>query len=150
MSDVELLDVGADQRSRSLVTASMATDETADAVSQRLAPYIEAIRDVPTTDRAALLQELKDELGLARLPTQEEIKSSLVERFLTPSKRFPDSWLADYAVHWDADPLLGLVEGRDGRGLPDLLYAAPGETTTTLEFVTAGLEGRIVGTREVC
>lgn len=118
--------------------------------SGSLAPYVEGVRGADTANRDALVRELAEELDLARLPTQEEIKASLVERFLSPSNTFPASWLSDYATHWEKDPLLGLLEGRDGRGLEDVIYAAPGETTTSLEFVTAGLEGRIVGSREVC
>lgn len=88
--------------------------------------------------------------------TPEDIKLQLQERFLTPSNKLPKHWLKDWQMsvvtivremskklrrhhrYWPFEP-----------DLDNLYFAEPARPTTTLEFQTVGLEGRIRGYKEV-
>ncbi|KAE8215567.1 hypothetical protein CF327_g1163 [Tilletia walkeri] len=68
----------------------------------------------------------------------EEARDALVKRFLTPRNELDAEWLGQYQQHWPREP-----------NLHSLLWLAPTASSTALEFVRAGLDGRIVGYREV-
>ncbi|KAK0548177.1 Antiviral helicase ski2 [Tilletia horrida] len=68
----------------------------------------------------------------------EEAREALVKRFLTPRRELDAEWLGQYQHHWPREP-----------NLQSLLWLAPTASSTSLDFVRAGLDGRIVGYREV-
>lgn len=63
---------------------------------------------------------------------------TLIEDLLTPSNRLSTAELARSQVHWKRKPKL-----------EHMLWAEPSTSLHSLEFVRAGLEGRIVSYREV-
>ncbi|KZT41620.1 ATP-dependent RNA helicase [Sistotremastrum suecicum HHB10207 ss-3] len=87
-----------------------------------------------TQDAAAILREL----GLDRLPTREEIDESLEADFLTPQLRLPPHKLSTYQYHWGSSI-----------SVPSLLTLEPTQPSTTLAFVRKGLNGDVVGYKEV-
>ncbi|KAG0146023.1 hypothetical protein CROQUDRAFT_63310 [Cronartium quercuum f. sp. fusiforme G11] len=78
--------------------------------------------------------------------TATELKDCLKERFLKPAPVLPHLWNSSLVTHWAEDPILSLLSSES---IGDLLHNQPGQMTTNLEFVTAGLEGKVVGYREV-
>ncbi|SNX81713.1 probable SKI2 - antiviral protein and putative helicase [Melanopsichium pennsylvanicum] len=63
---------------------------------------------------------------------------SLIDDFLTPSQKLSARELARSQVHWERKPKL-----------EHMLWAEPAKSLHSLEFIRAGLEGRIVSYREV-
>ncbi|EPQ26088.1 uncharacterized protein PFL1_06296 [Pseudozyma flocculosa PF-1] len=64
--------------------------------------------------------------------------TTIVDRFLAPLSRFTPSDLARQQVHWPRTP-----------HTQSMLWAEPSVSLTSLDFVRAGLEGRIVGYKEL-
>ncbi|CEL53800.1 antiviral helicase SKI2 [Rhizoctonia solani AG-1 IB] len=83
-------------------------------------------------------EDVLAELGLDKLPTKEQIHKAMEEEYLTPRTTVPKHWLPTYQIHWD-DPLV----------LSDLLTFERIPAPTELVFERAGLEGKIVGCKEV-
>ncbi|PWN49830.1 putative SKI2-antiviral protein and putative helicase [Violaceomyces palustris] len=65
-------------------------------------------------------------------------ENKLASKFLTPNNGPGQDWHAKYQVKWPRKPLLS-----------DMLWSAPSESVTKLEFVRSGLEGNVTGYREV-
>ncbi|KAJ1301523.1 hypothetical protein OPQ81_008771 [Rhizoctonia solani] len=78
------------------------------------------------------------ELGLDKLPTKEQIHKAIEEEYLTPRTTVPKHWLPTYQIHWQ-DPLV----------LSDLLTFERMPAPTMLTFERAGLEGKVVGCKEI-
>ncbi|KAL0576871.1 Antiviral helicase ski2 [Marasmius crinis-equi] len=77
-------------------------------------------------------------LGLANLPAREEVHREIESKLLLPQDELPSHWLPKYQVHWERDV-----------DVPSLLPTAPSAPPTSLSFVRAGLEGRVVGYSEI-
>ncbi|KAG9101216.1 hypothetical protein FRC07_010336, partial [Ceratobasidium sp. 392] len=82
--------------------------------------------------------ELLRKLGLDKLPTKEEIHKAIEKEYLTPRTTLPKHWLPTYQIHW-----------KDELVLSDLLTFERLPAPTKLVFERAGLDGRIVGYKEV-
>ncbi|KAJ3769464.1 antiviral helicase [Lentinula raphanica] len=77
---------------------------------------------------------LLDQLGLAHLPSREEVHQDIEQRLLSLRERLPQHWLSKYQIQWER-PV----------SVPSLLPLNPSPPPTTLSFVRVGLEGRIAG-----
>ncbi|KAG9088621.1 hypothetical protein FS749_002026, partial [Ceratobasidium sp. UAMH 11750] len=82
--------------------------------------------------------ELLRQLGLDKLPTKEEIHKAIEQEYLTPRTTLPKHWLPTYQIHWNDELVLS-----------DLLTFERLPAPTKLVFERAGLDGRIVGYKEV-
>ncbi|KAG9073990.1 hypothetical protein FRC06_011008, partial [Ceratobasidium sp. 370] len=82
--------------------------------------------------------ELLRKLGLDKLPTREQVHRAIEQEYLTPRTRLPKHWLPTYQIHW-----------KDELVLSDLLTFERLPAPTKLVFERAGLDGRIVGYKEV-
>ncbi|KAK1233069.1 Antiviral helicase ski2 [Marasmius sp. AFHP31] len=82
--------------------------------------------------------ELLERLELAGLPSREKVHREIESKLLLPQDELPSHWLPKYQVHWQRDV-----------DLPSLLPTAPSAPPTSLSFVRAGLEGRVVGYNEI-
>ncbi|QRV83455.1 antiviral helicase SKI2 [Ceratobasidium sp. AG-Ba] len=82
--------------------------------------------------------DLLKQLGLDKLPTKEEIHKAMEEEYLTPRTTLPKHWLPTYQIHW-----------KDELVVSDLLTFERMPPPTKLVFERAGLDGRIVGFKEV-
>lgn len=79
--------------------------------------------------------------------TATELKDCLKDKFLKPAPVLPHLWTAIRVTHWaEEDPVMSLLSNES---ISELLHNQPGQMTTNLEFITAGLEGKVVGYREV-
>jgi antiviral helicase SKI2 len=101
-------------------------------------------------DRSSLIERSH----LQGLPQRDELEQDLVKRFLTPSARLPPSWLDDMQECADnssprSDRSLYSRSWDDPIDPASLFHLEPSAPTTTLDFQTAGLEGRIIGYKEV-
>ncbi|KAF6754311.1 translation repressor [Ephemerocybe angulata] len=83
-------------------------------------------------------EETLEELGLISVPSPDKISRDLERQLLLPPRSFPDHWLAVHQVHWD-EPI----------SIPRLLKPKLSESSTTLAFVRAGVDGHVVGYTEV-
>ncbi|EJU00146.1 antiviral helicase [Dacryopinax primogenitus] len=83
-------------------------------------------------------EELLTELGVGRIPSKVKLHQALEDRLLQPKAKLPDHWLATYQLHWEHET-----------SIPSLLTLAPSPAPSRLEFVRAGLEGRVTGYREI-
>jgi len=113
-----------------------------------LAEVTAALRDpaVAARRRDDFLRELK----LSGLPSREDIEAGLQAKLEVP-QTLPRSWLPLYqacvgAARRSISPCRSWDYEIDVR---QLLHMEPSAPTTTLEFETAGLDGEIVGYREV-
>ncbi|KAF7970863.1 hypothetical protein HWV62_22674 [Athelia sp. TMB] len=82
-------------------------------------------------------QRLLGELGLAGLPSREQVHREIEEKLLLPRDRLPDHWLPTYQIHWEHE-----------LHVPSLLAFEPSPQPTSLTFVRTGLEGRVTGYAE--
>ncbi|KAL5639152.1 hypothetical protein ACGC1H_006609 [Rhizoctonia solani] len=82
--------------------------------------------------------ELLAELGLDKFPTKEQIHKAMEEEYLTPRTTLPKHWLPTYQIHW-----------KDELVLSDLLTFERMPAPTTLVFERAGLEGKVIGCKEI-
>ncbi|KAK0566950.1 Antiviral helicase ski2 [Tilletia horrida] len=113
-----------------------------EALLSAVAAHLETIRGVGSGGQPADPFTQDSSAPTAAQHTQpyssEEAKEALVKRFLTPRNALDAEWLGHYQQHWPRDP-----------NLHSLLWIAPTASSTSLEFVRAGLDGRIVGYREI-
>ncbi|ESK96232.1 dead deah box rna helicase [Moniliophthora roreri MCA 2997] len=79
-----------------------------------------------------------ERLGLAQLPTKEQVHRAIETKLLLPREQLPPHWLPKYQVHWDRNV-----------SIPSLLPLSPSVSPTSLSFVRVGLEGRVLGYVEV-
>ncbi|KAG9222318.1 hypothetical protein CCMSSC00406_0002653 [Pleurotus cornucopiae] len=79
-------------------------------------------------------EQFLEELGLAGLPSREQIHRQLEERFLEPKDRFPDDLLPLFQTTWDYK-----LE------IPSLLQFEPSPPPTTVSLVRKGLDGEFSG-----
>lgn len=112
---------------------------------ERIASAFKALRD---QDRPQAAQSVQGP------PQREEIELDLTKRFLTLSQRLPESWLNDMReCAPDPDSCQDAHTARRSWSDPiepaSLFHLEPSAPTTTLEFQTAGLDGRVVGYKEV-
>ncbi|KAF9270829.1 ATP-dependent RNA helicase [Marasmius fiardii PR-910] len=89
----------------------------------------------PEPENATTLLEA---LQLANLPSREKVLQEIETTLLLPQDELPSHWLPKYQVHWERDV-----------NVPSLLPMAPSAPPTSLSFVRAGLDGRVVGYTEV-
>ncbi|KAH9825135.1 NUC185 domain-containing protein [Melampsora americana] len=75
-----------------------------------------------------------------------ELKDCLNSRLLKPGPAVPKLWTSSRVTHWEGDPIISLLQHQS---ISELLHCQPGQMSTSLEFVTAGLEGKVVGYREL-
>jgi len=112
-----------------------------------LAEVTAALRDpaVAARRRDDFLRELK----LSGLPSREDIEAGLQAKLEVP-QTLPRSWLPLYQACVGARWSISLRRSWDYEiDVRQLLHMEPSAPTTTLEFETAGLDGEIVGYREV-
>ncbi|KAF8910025.1 ATP-dependent RNA helicase [Gymnopilus junonius] len=77
-----------------------------------------------------------EQLRLASPSSASEIYDDLERALLLPPQSFLDQWLPSYQVHWDH-----VISA------PDLLKSEPAPAST-LSFIRAGLDGRVIGYTE--
>ncbi|KAJ3797700.1 antiviral helicase [Lentinula aff. detonsa] len=77
---------------------------------------------------------LLEQLGLAHLPSRDQVHQDIEEKLLLLREQLPPHWLAKYQIQWER-----------AVSAPSLLPLNPSPPPTTLSFVRAGLEGRITG-----
>lgn len=106
----------------------MTASPDADAVD-RYNNAVAALRNKGATDAVKSFNTLLD---------GSDTVDSLVHDFLTPSNKLSTPELARSQVHWQRKPKL-----------EHMLWAEPSTSLHSLEFVRAGLEGKIVSYREV-
>ena len=87
---------------------------------------------------AALRNSPNDLTHLPAISSGSDTVETLIDDFLTPSLKLSLPELARAQVHWQRKPKL-----------EHMLWAEPSTSLHSLEFVRAGLEGRIVSYREV-
>ncbi|SPO20957.1 probable SKI2 - antiviral protein and putative helicase [Ustilago trichophora] len=87
---------------------------------------------------AALRNNSDHFADLPALSNKHDTAETLIDDFLTPSLKLSTPELARSQVHWQRKPKL-----------EHMLWAEPSTSLHSLEFVRAGLEGRIVSYREV-
>ena len=109
----------------------------------------EALRDpaVAARQRDHFLRALE----LDGPPSREDIEASLQAKLEVP-QTLPRSWLPLYQACVDEDALRSAQSCSSWPyeiDIRSLLHLEPSAPTTTLEFETAGLDGEIVGYREV-
>ncbi|THV06548.1 ATP-dependent RNA helicase [Dendrothele bispora CBS 962.96] len=78
-----------------------------------------------------------EQLGLAGLPSREQVHRVIEEKLLLPRENLPPHWLPKYQIHWDRKV-----------SIPSLLPLKPSPPPTSLSFVRVGLEGRVSGYTE--
>ncbi|EKM61427.1 uncharacterized protein PHACADRAFT_156677 [Phanerochaete carnosa HHB-10118-sp] len=83
-------------------------------------------------------KDLLKELGLAGLPSREQVHREIEEKLLLPQDKFPEHWLPSYQVHWE-----------EKLDIPSLLSCEPSPPPTSLSFVRSGLHGKVTGYAEV-
>lgn len=103
----------------------MTTENPAKLISQIVNPRQE---DTPV---------LLDELGLAGPASQEQVLQDIESKLLLPPTGFPEHLLSTYQITWNRE-----------FSVPSLLNLEPSPPPTSVSFVRAGLEGRIVGYSE--
>ncbi|PIL31494.1 hypothetical protein GSI_06196 [Ganoderma sinense ZZ0214-1] len=104
----------------------MSAQEHAALVDQILNP-------VPGND-----DKLLADLGLASLPSRDQVHAQIENTLLLPKSTLPDHWLPTYQLHWESK-----------LSIPSLLKFEPSPAPTSLAFVRAGLQGRVTGYTEV-
>ncbi|KAG9042495.1 hypothetical protein FS837_010810 [Tulasnella sp. UAMH 9824] len=82
-------------------------------------------------------EEILEELGLARIPSQEVLLQEIEREILYPKDIIPEHWLSQYKLHWDHE-----------LSISSLLTLEPSPPSTVLTFQRSGLNGRIVGYSE--
>ncbi|KAF7784214.1 hypothetical protein Agabi119p4_379 [Agaricus bisporus var. burnettii] len=78
-----------------------------------------------------------NDLGLAGPPSQERINRDIESKLLLPPTEFPKQLLSTYQVTWEREI-----------SAPNLLSLDTAPTPTSISFIRAGLDGRVVGHRE--
>ncbi|KAH8099717.1 antiviral helicase [Cristinia sonorae] len=99
--------------------------------------HLDVVHDIlnPRQERA---QVTLAELGFAGLPSREDVHSEIEAKLLVPKSQVPSHWLPTYQVSWEHE-----------LSVPRLLSLEPSPPPTNLEFVRAGLNGRVTGYTEV-
>ncbi|KAI1794031.1 antiviral helicase [Ganoderma leucocontextum] len=82
--------------------------------------------------------KLLADLGLASLPSRDQVHAQIEENLLLPKSSLPDHWLPTYQLHWETK-----------LSIPSLLKFDPSPPPTSLAFVRTGLKGRVTGYTEV-
>ncbi|TBU50014.1 antiviral helicase [Dichomitus squalens] len=77
-------------------------------------------------------------LGLASLPSRDEVHTQIEQNLLLPKSSLPDHWLPAYQLHWETK-----------FSVPSLLNLEPSPPPTSLAFTRTGLKGRVSGYTEV-
>ncbi|EIW64030.1 antiviral helicase [Trametes versicolor FP-101664 SS1] len=89
----------------------------------------------PTSSNA---DGLLSELGLAALPSRDEVHRQIETDLLLPKESLPSHWLPTYQLHWE-----------NKLSIPALLKYEPAPPPTSLSFVRTGLQGRVTGYAEI-
>ncbi|KAF3768594.1 antiviral helicase [Cryphonectria parasitica EP155] len=108
------------------------TDSIAEAL-ERLQLVEESIPDDPIDD---ILSRTAPNQSQIRDP--QKLKAHLEEKYLTPSPKFSTEWLNKLQQRWDIET-----------DYTDLFTIAPTQTRTVTRFLRQGLEGRVVGYKNV-
>lgn len=83
-------------------------------------------------------QDFLEQLGLAGLPSKEDVHRQIEEKLLLSRAELPSHWLSTYQITWETKP-----------EIPALLDLHPSPAPTSLTFVRSGLNGRVSGYTEV-
>ncbi|KAG1774053.1 ATP-dependent RNA helicase [Suillus placidus] len=78
-----------------------------------------------------------DDLGLAGFPTRDKVHQEIEAKLLLPPDRIPEHWLSTYQITWQPEI-----------SIQSLLTSEPSPPPTSLTFLRAGLEGRVIGYAE--
>ncbi|KAG0707535.1 ATP-dependent RNA helicase [Suillus ampliporus] len=76
--------------------------------------------------------QILEDLGLAGFPTRDKVHQEIEAKLLLPPDRIPEHWLPTYQIF----------------PLQSLLTSEPSPPPTSLTFLRAGLEGRVIGYAE--
>ena len=95
------------------------------------------------------------QLGLAGLPSKEDVHRQIEEKLLLSRPTLPSHWLPTYQVSVFYQSVISSVLMRSRSWdtkpeIPALLNLQPSPAPTSLSFVRAGLSGRVSGYTEVC
>lgn len=98
--------------------------------------------------------QILEDLGLAGFPTREQVHQEIEAKLLLPPDRIPDHWLSTYQMYVCLNSDTPLIYFRLRHWQPEiriqsLLTSEPSPPPTSLTFLRAGLEGRVIGYTEV-
>lgn len=82
--------------------------------------------------------QILEDLGLAGFPTRDKVHQEIEAKFLLPPDRIPEHWLPTYQITWQPEI-----------SIQSLLTSEPSPPPTSLTFLRAGLEGRVIGYAEM-
>ncbi|KAK7465266.1 Antiviral helicase ski2 [Stygiomarasmius scandens] len=82
-------------------------------------------------------EKILEQLGIAGLPSREQVHREIEEKLLLPREQLPSHWLPKYQIHWERKV-----------SIPSLLPLNPSPPPTSLSFVRTGLDGRVTGYAE--
>ncbi|OAX42662.1 ATP-dependent RNA helicase [Rhizopogon vinicolor AM-OR11-026] len=97
----------------------------------------EYVMDQIINPRRENADQILEDLGLAGFPTREQVHREIEAKLLLPPDRIPEHWLPTYQIHWQPDI-----------SIQSLLTSEPSPPPTSLTFLRAGLEGRVIGYTE--
>ncbi|CAL1694323.1 unnamed protein product [Somion occarium] len=98
----------------------------------------DALIDVIIDPRPENAENILSEIGLASLPSREQVHAEIETELLLPKSSLPSHWLPTYQIHWEHD-----------LSIPSLITFEPSPPPTTLGFVRSGLHGRVTGYTEI-
>lgn len=81
--------------------------------------------------------QILDDLGLTGFPTRDKVHQEIEAKLLLPPDRIPEHWLPTYQITWQPEI-----------SVQSLLTSEPSPPPTSLTFLRAGLEGRVIGYAE--
>ncbi|KAG2156698.1 ATP-dependent RNA helicase, partial [Suillus bovinus] len=81
--------------------------------------------------------QILEDLGAAGFPTRDEVHQEIEAKLLLPPDRIPEHWLPTYQITWQPEI-----------SIQSLLTSEPSPPPTSLTFLRAGLEGRVIGYAE--
>ncbi|KAG1754810.1 ATP-dependent RNA helicase [Suillus paluster] len=81
--------------------------------------------------------QILEDLELAGFPTRDKVHQEIEAKLLLPPDRIPEHWLPTYQITWQPEI-----------SIQSLLTLEPSPPPTSLTFLRAGLEGRVIGYAE--
>lgn len=115
----------------------------------------EQVIDQILNPRRENADQILEDLGLAGFPTREQVHQEIETKLLLPPDRIPEHWLPTYQMYVYLCYNTGnfhffhLRHWQPEISIQSLLISEPSSPPTSLTFLRAGLEGRIVGYAEV-
>ncbi|KAG2149531.1 ATP-dependent RNA helicase [Suillus cothurnatus] len=97
----------------------------------------EHVMDQILNPRREEADQILEDLGVAGFPTRDKVHQEIEAKLLLPPDRIPEHWLPTYQITWQPEI-----------SIQSLLTSEPSPPPTSLTFLRAGLEGRVIGYAE--